>query len=54
MQLPSAVAPVGMTERGLPVGIQVVAPYLRDREAVRLAGRLAEVTDGGYRTPPGF
>ena len=36
---------------GLPVGVQVVAPYLRDR-TVRLAGLIADVA-AGYR-PPGF
>lgn len=52
--LPSAVPPVGVTPGGLPVGIQVVAPYLRDREAVKLAGLVADVTGTGYRVPPGF
>ncbi|MGZ6962624.1 MAG: amidase family protein, partial [Acidimicrobiia bacterium] len=52
--LPSAVAPVGRTPAGLPVGIQVVAPYLRDRESVRLAGIVADVSGGGYQPPPGF
>lgn len=52
--LPSAVPPVGRTPGGLPVGIQVVAPYLRDREAVKLAGIVAEVSGGGYTPPPGF
>jgi amidase len=51
--LPSAVPPVGRTPAGLPVGVQVVAPYLRDREAIRLAGILAEVSGGGYHVPPG-
>ena len=52
---PSAVPPIGRTAAGLPVGIQVVAPYLRDREAVQLAGMLAEIVDGaGYQPPPGF
>jgi amidase len=51
--LPSAVPPIGRTTAGLPVGVQVVAPYLRDREAVRAAGLIAEVV-GGYLTPPGF
>jgi hypothetical protein len=50
--LPSAVPPIGRTVDGLPVGIQVVAPYLRDRDAVRLAGLLAGVA-GGYEPPPG-
>ncbi len=52
--LPSAVPPVGRTPGGLPVGIQVVAAYLRDREAVKLAGIVAEVSGGGYTPPPGF
>jgi amidase len=51
--LPSAVPPIGRTPAGLPVGVQVVAPYLHDRTAVRVAGLLADLT-GGYRPPPGF
>lgn len=52
--LPAAVPPIGTTPQGIPVGVQVVAPYLRDREAVQLAGRIAEVAGAGYRVPPGF
>jgi amidase len=52
--LPSAVPPVGRTPGGLPVGIQVVAPYLRDRDAVHAAGLIAEAAGGGYEPPPGF
>ncbi|MFI8436540.1 amidase [Streptomyces sp. NPDC079020] len=51
--LPAAVAPVGTTRDGLPVGIQVIAPYLHDRTAVRFVQRLAEVI-GGFHRPPGF
>jgi amidase len=51
--LPAAVPPIGRTPVGIPVGVQVVAPYLRDREAVVLAGVVAEVTGGGYQPPPG-
>jgi amidase len=51
--LPSAVVPVGRTAGGLPVGVQVVAPYLHDRRAVRVAELIAEIT-GGYQPPPGF
>lgn len=51
--LPAAVPPLGRTASGLPVGAQVVAPYLRDRDAVHAAGLIAEVT-GGYVPPPGF
>jgi len=52
--LPSAVPPVGRTPGGLPVGVQVVSPFLRDREAIQLAGILAEVSGGGFQVPPGY
>jgi amidase len=51
--LPSAVPPIGRTAAGRPVGMQVVAPHLRDRDAVRAAGLIASVA-GGYERPPGF
>jgi amidase len=51
--LPSAVVPIGRTAAGLPVGMQLVAPYLHDRRAAGVA-RLFETVLGGYRTPPGF
>ena len=44
--LPASVAPVGLSADGLPVGIQIIAPYLEDR-------RLGELI-GGYEPPPGF
>ncbi|NSC25478.1 amidase [Streptomyces albus subsp. chlorinus] len=51
--LPAAVAPIGLTGGGLPVGIQVIAPYLHDRTAVRFVQCLAEVI-GGFQPPPGY
>jgi amidase len=53
VELPSAVPPIGRTADGLPVGMQVVAPYLHDRDAVRVAGLAAHAV-GGYERPPGF
>lgn len=53
--LPGTVAPVGSTDEGLPVGMQIVAPYLRDRRAIRVAGLVAEACGelgGGFRVPP--
>lgn len=47
--LPSAVPPIGRTSLGLPVGVQVVAPYLHDRQAIAVARLL-----GTYTPPPGF
>jgi amidase len=51
--LPSAVVPIGRTAGGLPVGMQIVAPYLQDRRAVR-AAQLVSTVLGGYQPPPGF
>ena len=52
--LPAAVPPLAHTAEGLPVGVQVVTPYLHDRAAVQLAGLIADSASGGYRVPPGF
>lgn len=49
--LPATSAPVGRTAGGLPVGIQIVGPYLEDRTTIDFAARLAEVT-GGFVAPP--
>jgi amidase len=50
---PSAMVPIGRTGTGLPVGMQVIAPYLHDRHAIRVAELASEVL-GGYDVPPGF
>jgi amidase len=53
--LPSSAVPVGAMPDGLPVGMQVVAPYLHDRRAIAVGGMLAEACTelgGGYRVPP--
>ncbi len=50
--LPSTLAPVGRTPSGLPVGLQIVGPYLEDRTTIDFAARLADVI-GGYASPPG-
>jgi amidase len=51
--LPATTAPVGLTPGGLPVGAQIVGPYLEDATPIDLAGRLADIV-GGFRPPPGF
>lgn len=51
--LPATVAPAGRTPEGLPVGVQLVGPYLKDRTPLDVARRLAEVI-GGYEAPPGW
>jgi amidase len=49
--LPATVAPAGRTAEGLPVGVQIVGPYLEDRTPIEFARRLADVI-GGYAPPP--
>jgi amidase len=49
--LPSTSAPVGRTAGGLPVGVQVVSPYLHDHRSIAVAGLITELV-GGYAVPP--
>lgn len=51
--LPATVAPVGRTDEGLPVGIQIVGPHLEDRTPIDFAHRLGEII-GGFQAPPGY
>jgi amidase len=51
--LPATVAPVGKTAEGLPVGIQIVGPWLEDRTTIDFAERMGDVV-GGFEPPPGF
>lgn len=50
---PATTAPVGRTAGGLPVGIQIMGPYLEDSTPIDLAGRLADLV-GGLVPPPGY
>ena len=51
--LPVTVVPVGCLDNGLPVGVQIVGPYLEDRTSLDLAKRLLTLT-GGCPRPTGF
>jgi amidase len=51
--LPATVVPVGLTPSGLPVGIQIVGPYLHDRTTLAAAAVLESLI-GGCPSPPGF
>jgi amidase len=51
--LPATVVPVGRLDNGLPVGIQIVGPYLEDRTTLALAKHLL-ASMGGCPRPPGF
>ena len=51
--LPATTMPIGLGRSGLPVGVQIIGPYLEDRTTLELA-QLAEREFGGFRAPPGF
>jgi amidase len=50
---PATAFPAGRTGDGLPVGLQVVGPYLEDRTPIRFTALVAEEY-GGFSPPPGF
>ena len=50
---PATAAPVGRTRGGLPVGLQIMGPYLEDATPVAIAGHMADLV-GGYEAPPGY
>jgi amidase len=51
--LPATAIPLGLSPEGLPVGVQIVGPWLEDRTPLKLAG-LIEREFGGFVPPPMF
>jgi amidase len=51
--LPSTVMPIDRADAGLPIGVQIVGPYLEDRTAIAFAA-LFEREFGGFAVPPGY
>jgi amidase len=51
--LPATAAPIGLSQGGLPIGAQIIGPYLEDRTTIAFAG-LLERAFGGFVPPPGF
>jgi amidase len=51
--LPSTAVPVGHSDTGLPIGVQIVGPYLEDHTPLVFA-ELMEREFGGFVPPPGF
>ena len=51
--LPSTAIPLGLSPEGLPVGVQIVGPWLEDRTTLKLA-ELIEREFGGFVPPPMF
>jgi amidase len=50
---PATTAPAGLSKSGLPVGLQIVGPYLEDATTLRFASLLAREI-GGFQAPKGY
>jgi amidase len=51
--LPATAVPIGLSPEGLPIGAQIVGPFLEDRTPLAIAG-LIEREFGGFIAPPGY
>jgi amidase len=51
--LPATAIPIGLSPEGLPIGVQIVGPWLEDRTPLKLA-ELVERGFGGFVPPPMF
>ena len=49
--LPATTMPIGHTDSGLPIGMQIIGGYLEDRTTIAFAG-LTEREFGGFTPPP--
>lgn len=44
--LPATVVPAGLGDDGLPIGVQIIGPYLHDRTTLRMAALIAKLAGG--------
>jgi amidase len=51
--LPATAAPIDRSPTGLPIGVQIIGPYLDDRTTIAFA-ELLEREFGGFVPPPGY
>jgi amidase len=51
--LPATALPIGRSPEGLPIGAQIIGPWLEDRTPLHLA-RLIEREFGGFHPPRAF
>ena len=51
--LPSTSTPIGLTDSGLPVGLQITGPYLEDKTCIEVSKMIRDVR-GGFRIPPNY
>ena len=50
--LPVVTLPAGRTPAGLPVGVQVIGPFLSDARLLEIAARIDEAAGPGFTPPP--
>ena len=51
--LPASVAPIGLSDAGLPIGVQIVGPLYGDRTTIAVA-ELLEQSWRAFTPPPGL
>jgi amidase len=51
--LPATAVPIDYSDGDLPIGVQIIGPYLEDRTAIAFAEFL-EREFGGFAPPPGY
>ena len=51
--LPSTNVPIGLSKDGLPIGMQIIGPYLEDMTCIEVA-KIVRDLKGGFNRPPGF
>ena len=51
--LPATAMPIAVSDQGLPIGMQIIGPYLEDRTPLAFAA-LMEGEFGGFVVPPAF
>jgi amidase len=51
--LPASVAPIGLSQSGLPIGVQIVGPMYGDRTTIAMA-ELLEKSWRAFVPPPGW
>jgi Asp-tRNA(Asn)/Glu-tRNA(Gln) amidotransferase A subunit family amidase len=52
VNLPVVTLPAGRTQGGLPVGVQVIGPFLSDMRLLRIAELLDAAAGPGFTAPP--
>ena len=51
--LPSTNVPIGFSQNNLPIGMQIVGPYLEDKTCIEVA-KIVRDLNGGFTKPSGF